>query len=136
MILQPVCTEDEIARMVHRFYEKVRADAQLGPIFDAQIAPEQWPVHLRKMVDFWSSLLRGTARYSGTPMPRHAALPGLSATLFQRWLALFVDTTAELGNPDMEQQANELARRIARSLWLGYQTCNFPERLPTDLSVA
>ena len=54
-------------------------------------------------------------------MPKHAALPGLNAQLFQRWLALFRQTTATLGNDAMAERANELAGRIAESLWYGYQ---------------
>ncbi len=73
------------------------------------------------MVDFWSSALRGTARFRGSPMPRHAALPGLSIELFQRWLRLFRQTTSALPNAALAAQANDLASRIAQSLWYGYK---------------
>ena len=91
----------------------------LGPIFEAHIS--QWDRHLATMVDFWSGALRGTARFRGAPMPKHAALPGLDVQLFQRWLALFHRTTATLGNDAMAERANELAGRVAESLWYGYQ---------------
>jgi hemoglobin len=70
-----LCTEEEVVRLVHTFYSKVRNDAGLAPIFESHVV--DWDRHLAKMVDFCSSALRGTARYSGTPIPRHAALPGL-----------------------------------------------------------
>ena len=114
-----LCTEEEVQQLVHGFYAQVREDPVLGPIFDAHV--KDWTPHLAKMVDFWSSALRGTARFRGTPMPKHIALPGLSAQLFERWLALFRRTTAGLGNPPMQQRADELAGRIAESLWYGYQ---------------
>jgi hemoglobin len=114
-----ICTEDEVTRLVHAFYGAVRQDPVLGPIFDTHV--RQWDRHLATMVDFWSSALRGTARFRGAPMPKHAALPGLHAQLFQRWLALFHQTTASLGNDRMAERANELAGRIAESLWYGYQ---------------
>lgn len=114
-----LCTEEEVTRLVHGFYAEVRRDALLGPIFEAHV--RGWDRHLATMVDFWSSALRGTARFRGTPMPKHAALPGLSAQLFQRWLVLFRQTTATLGNDAMAERANELAGRIADSLWYGYQ---------------
>lgn len=126
-----LCTEDEIAVLVHSFYGRVRADAVLGPIFDAHV--KDWDTHLAKMVDFWSSTLRGTARFRGTPMPRHVALPGLTADLFDRWLALFDETTASLANPDMRERANDLARRIAESLWYGYQMSRGGDALPEPL---
>jgi hemoglobin len=114
-----LCTEEEVHQLVHRFYDSVRDDATLGPIFDAHV--RDWDRHLATMVDFWSGALRGTARFRGTPMPRHVALPGLSADLFRQWLALFRATTAALPNAAMGQRANDLAERIAESLWYGYQ---------------
>ena len=106
-------------RLVHGFYALVREDPVLGPIFDTHV--RDWTPHLAKMVDFWSGALRGTARFRGTPMPKHVALPGLSADLFGRWLTLFRQTTAGLDNPAMENRANDLAHRIAEGLWYGYQ---------------
>jgi hemoglobin len=114
-----LCTEEEVHRLVHGFYAQVREDPLLGPIFDTHV--HDWTPHLAKMVDFWSSALRGTARFRGTPMPKHVALPGLSVELFQRWLTLFRRTTAGLGNPAMQERADELAHRVADSLWYGYQ---------------
>lgn len=129
-----LCTDEEIAVMVHAFYAEVRRDAQLGPIFDRNI--DDWDKHLAKLVDFWSSILRGTARFSGTPMSKHAALPGLSAELFQRWLALFRDTTAAQANQAMGKQAYAMAQRIAQSLWLGYQMGNHPDVPPRQMVLA
>jgi len=114
-----LCTEDEVRQLVHRFYDAVRRDEVLGPIFDSHI--QEWDRHLATMVDFWSSALRGTGRFRGAPMPRHAALPGLDASLFQRWLALFGETTSTLANAAMAERANDLAARVAESLWYGYR---------------
>jgi len=126
-----LCTEDEIVLLVHSFYGRVRADEALGPIFDAHV--QNWDTHLAKMVDFWSSSLRGTARFRGTPMPKHVALPGLSSELFGRWLTLFGQTTATLRNVPMRQRAEDLARRIAESLWYGYQLSHGSDALPKSL---
>ena len=115
-----LCTEEEIVQLVYGFYDAVRADAVLGPIFNQHV--KNWDTHLPVMVDFWSSALRGTARFRGSPMPKHAALPGLSIELFQHWLALFRETTATLPNAALAEKANDLAKRIAQSLWYGYQT--------------
>lgn len=126
-----LCTEQEIITLVHRFYDRIRTDDQLGPVFNAHI--DDWDLHLDTMVKFWSSLLRGTATFSGRPMPKHAVLPDLTAPMFHHWLALFDLTTDELNNPAMAAQAKDFARRIARQLWMGYQTNNFPDRPVSDL---
>ncbi|WP_399682695.1 group III truncated hemoglobin [Xenophilus sp.] len=125
------CTEKEVTKLVHDFYARVRADATLGPIFDRHI--DDWDHHLAKLVDFWSAILRRTARFTGAPMPRHAALPGLDATLFRHWLALFRQTAAEQPNQAMAEQACAMAERIAQSLWMGYQMSREPDAMPSPL---
>jgi hemoglobin len=114
-----LCTEEEIVSLVHAFYARVRSDPQLGPIFDRHIA--DWDAHLGRLVDFWSSVLRRTGRFSGAPMPKHNALPDLSAELFERWLGLFAQTTAAQPNSALKAHADAAAGRIAQSLWYGYQ---------------
>ncbi len=114
-----LCTEEEITALVHQFYARIREHENLGPIFNAHI--DDWPAHLDKLCDFWSSILRRTGRFSGAPMPKHVALPGLNAELFQQWLALWRTTAAEQANAQMAQQAVAAAERIAQSLWMGYQ---------------
>lgn len=126
-----LCTEEEVQHLVHTFYASVREHGQLGPIFEAHV--RDWNRHLATMVDFWSGALRGTARFRGTPMPKHIALPGLSADLFRQWLALFRATTAALSNGAMRDRANDLAERIAESLWHGYKMSRQIDRVPQVL---
>jgi hemoglobin len=126
-----LCSEDEVAALVANFYSRVRDDELLGPIFARHV--RDWDRHLPKMVDFWSSALRRTARYRGTPMPVHNALPGLDAALFARWVRIFRATTAAQGNAALQSRADELAERIAQSLWYGYQLHHRPGQLPRDL---
>lgn len=127
-----LCTEEEVASLVHAFYARVRKDEVLDPIFGARIA--DWDHHLAKLVDFWSAILRRTARFSGTPMAKHAALPGLSLELFERWLGLFEITLTEQPNRAMADQALQAAHRIAQSLWSGYQMSRDPKALPAEVS--
>lgn len=127
-----LCSEVEVSNLVHAFYARVRQDEVLGPIFDTHV--DDWDHHLVKLVDFWSSILRRTGRFSGAPMPKHAALPGLSADLFQRWLALFRETAQAQPNRAMGEQACTMAERIAQSLWMGYQMSRDPDAMPTALS--
>ena len=126
-----LCSEEEIAELVRRFYARVRGDAQLGPIFNARV--HDWDAHQAKLCDFWSSALRGTRRFRGTPMPVHAALPGLTAELFGHWLQLFDATLATLPNAALRARAGELAHRIADSLWYGYQLANHAPASPADI---
>lgn len=63
MMAQTGLDEDVLHALVHRFYDKVRVDPLLGPIFDARIA--DWGPHLDRMVAFWSSVALMTGRYHG-----------------------------------------------------------------------
>ncbi len=104
-----------ISDLVDRFYAAVRDDALLGPIFAERIA--DWPMHLGRMKAFWSSVLHNSGTYSGSPMQKHLAIPGLDATHFERWLALFRATLDDLArDPAAAPHVEERARMIATSL--------------------
>jgi len=123
-----LCTEDEIIQLAHGFYDRVRKDEVLGPVFNRHVKDRD--THLPKRVDFWSSALQGTARLRGAPLPKRAALLGLTIELFQRWLLLFGQTTDALPNTALAARAKDLAKRIAQSLWCGYQIKQ-GQRLPS-----
>ena len=108
--------EAMIRRVVHAFYDRVRADDVLGPIFAPRIS--DWEAHLAKMCDFWSSVLLMTGRYHGRPMPAHAALP-IDAAHFARWLALFEGTVREVCPGAAADRFIERSQLIAESLARG-----------------
>lgn len=89
-------TEESIAVLVDTFYTRVRQDERLGPVFE-RVVGEEWEPHLEKMRAFWSSLTLGSGRYKGNPMMAHLLLmPRVGAEHFERWLALWRATAAEL----------------------------------------
>jgi hemoglobin len=105
-----------IETLVRRFYEKVRADTLLGPIFEARIL--DWEPHLKRMFDYWSSVALMTGRYHGTPMVKHLPLP-IDTEHFDRWLALFEQTAREVCPTKAADHFIDRARRIAESLETG-----------------
>lgn len=109
-------TEAMIERLVRAFYDKVRADEVLGPIFEARI--RDWEPHLQQMFAFWSSVALMTGRYHGTPMVKHNRLP-VDAAHFDRWLGLFEQTARKICPPEAAGHFMERARRIASSLEMG-----------------
>lgn len=109
--------EAMIRMVVHAFYARVRADAELGPIFDRVV--EDWDAHLDKLCDFWSSALLATGRFKGAPMPAHARLAEIAPAHFVRWLALFRQTVEQLCPPDAAALFAAKSELIAQSLQLG-----------------
>jgi hemoglobin len=105
--------EARLTVLVRRFYDRVRADALLGPIFAARI--DDWEPHLERMVSFWSSVTLMTGSYHGAPVPKHADL-ALTWDHFERWLALFRETAYETCPSAGAAHVIERAERIARSL--------------------
>lgn len=125
----PELTEADLERVVHAFYARVRADAQIGPIFNDAI--HDWPGHLDKLSAFWSSVMFTSGRYKGRPMPahvRHAAR--ITPQGFARWLALWRETTDELLPARHAAAMQEKAERIAESLMLGIDF--YRSKLPAD----
>lgn len=117
-VLPDTLDEEMIHAVVHGFYDEIRKDDLLGPIFNGAIAPEAWPRHLAKMCDFWSALLLRTGRYDGRPLPPHLAIPGLGDAHFQRWLTLFRATVLRLCPPEVAGLFMDRALRIAHSFRL------------------
>lgn len=112
--------EDYIASFVDRFYAKVQTDDLLGPIFDARI--DDWPAHLTKMKGFWRSILHNSGEFSGSPMRKHIAIPGIDAGHFSHWLELFYATLREEAPTNEATRAvGEKARMIADSLLTGIE---------------
>lgn len=87
-------SEAAIRALVGSFYDEVRRDDLLGPVFARHIV--DWSLHLPKMHDFWSAVARGTGRYAGRPLEVHRAIPDLSPAHFDRWLALWEATVSRV----------------------------------------
>lgn len=113
--------EPMIARLVDGFYDRVRADGLLGPVFEERIS--DWGPHLEQMRLFWSSVALMSGVYHGRPMPKHLPLP-VDGRHFDRWLELFEATARDLCPPAAADHFIERARRIAESLELGIAGAN------------
>ncbi|UYN99776.1 MAG: group III truncated hemoglobin [Devosia sp.] len=112
----PEGLDDALIRaVVDHFYARARADDVIGPVFNRVIAEDEWPAHLSRIADFWSSMLLGTGRYDGRPMPKHLAIPELSDAHFLRWLRLFRETVDELCPPDIAAIFIERSERVGNS---------------------
>ena len=112
----PELTEQQIAILVDRFYDKVRVDPMLGPVFNAAV--DDWPEHKRLLTSFWASITLGARSYRGNPMARHRGHP-IRAEHFDHWLALWRQTAAEVLAPEHAQLVSGHADRIGRSLRYG-----------------
>ncbi|MGA8938188.1 MAG: group III truncated hemoglobin [Acidobacteriaceae bacterium] len=123
MQIHPRISAEEISNLVDRFYEKVRLDPEIGPVFNEAV--EDWPTHLSLLKDFWSTVLFTEHRYKGNPLATHLKLP-LEPSHFRRWLALFAETAREVMPPDHAALVIAKSQRIAENfkLAIAYQSKN------------
>lgn len=124
-----IATIEDIRLLVDTFYEKVREDRLIGPIFDS-IIRDNWPTHLDKMYRFWQTVLLEDLTYSGSPFGAHIHLP-LEKPHFERWLSLFSETLRENFKGEKSDEAQWRAEKMAEmfQLKLGYYRNN-PNKKP------
>ena len=106
-----IITLEDIKILVNTFYEKVREDELLAPIFHERIQ-DRWPRHLEKMYAFWQTVLLNEKTYCGSPFPPHAQLPA-NHSHFQRWVELFIETADKLFKGKKTEEAKWRAEKIA-----------------------
>lgn len=108
-------TEEQITRIVHTFYDRVRADPLLAPVFASRIG-DAWDPHLSRMVAFWKGVLRGTPGFVGDPVGKHRALDEVGPHHFDRWLELFAEVLAECVAPNVAADIHARAARMRVAL--------------------
>ena len=111
-------SEAELRALVDRFYARVREDELIGPVFNDAV--HDWPEHLAKLGDFWSSVMLTTGQYKGNPMAAHLKHRGrIDPAMFDRWLNLWRETARDMLSEDAARMVADKADRIAESLKLG-----------------
>ena len=72
------------------------------------------------MKHFWASVLHASGSFSGNPMQKHIAIPGIEESEFRRWLMLFEETLAAIApSEEATDMVTARARQIADSLLTG-----------------
>lgn len=115
MIKRTLDSPEAVRFLVDSFYEKVQADAFIGPIF-TDVAQVDWSKHLPKMYAFWESLILGNNAYDGHPFRPHLIVnqkQTLTIDHFERWLQLFSATLSENFSGETADQVRQRATQIA-----------------------
>ena len=116
-----ISERDDIRKLVHEFYDKVRANALLGPVFNNTIS--NWPSHLEHLTDFWESNLLFKKSYKGDPIKKHidvdrAHSQSINAMHFGVWINLWYETVDELFEGEVAQIAKNRARNMGTFIHL------------------
>jgi|SRR5690606_35974782 len=106
-----IATIEDVKELVDVFYDRIREDELLAPIFNG-IIQDRWPQHLNTMYTFWQTVLLGEHTYFGSPFVPHAKLP-VEHVHFERWLHLFNGTVDELFAGKIANEAKWRAEKMA-----------------------
>jgi len=116
---------EDIALLVREFYNKIRKDNILGPIFNGMIL--DWSTHLDHLTTFWESSLFMTKtikkRYSGNPIEAHLKVDAftdytINETHFGIWLNYWMQTIDQLFEGEVANNAKRRARKMATFIHL------------------
>lgn len=112
---------EDVSLLVHSFYSKIRANDELGPIFNKAI--KDWEHHLEHLTDFWESQLFRKNVFVGNPLKKHVEVDQannneISNDLFGLWLQFWIQTLDELFEGDKVDLAKNRARNIAGFLFM------------------
>lgn len=108
--------EARLATLVERFYDKVRIDPLLGPVFNPRV--DDWDAHKVLMTSFWTTVALHTGHYRGNPLGKHQPLP-IGVQHFQRWLALWRETADEVLDAESAALMIGYAERIGYGMRVG-----------------
>lgn len=106
-------SREQIILLVDKFYDKVKQDPLIGPIF-VEKAKVNWDEHLPKLYNFWEDLLFGSENYRGRPFPPHLKF-NLQTEHFEKWLELFNQTVDEHFYGLKADEVKARALRIAQN---------------------
>lgn len=105
-----------LRRVIVAFYERVKRDDRLGPVF-AAIVGNDWDAHVEKVCSFWLYVTRLKSGYGSRDfMPAHLKHPAIQASLLPQWLHLFRQTANELCAGQVADLLIDIAKRMAVSI--------------------
>ena len=122
--LGDIRNREDIKCFVDLFYDRIRQDESLGPIFNG-IVQLEWESHLELMYRFWDSVLFGAGSYKGNPLAAHLAVNenvrkvrgnGMQQDEFSHWLKLFRESLDQLFIGPVVERAKRGAMRMATHL--------------------
>lgn len=123
MLQREINNREDVFLLISIFYNKIKKDEFIGPIFLNAIKDDEWQDHLEKLTDFWETNLFFAKKYKGNPMKVHQQLDAnnnftISQKHFGKWLELWISTVDELFYGEKALKAKNNARNISFSLYM------------------
>ena len=111
-------TREDVRNLVFTFYDIIKIDEKLGPIFLEIIPTEKWGSHIEKLTDFWMAQLFGIMNFKGNPVQAHRDVDkyfnhSISQDHFTHWLGLWFATVDALYTGEKALLAKQRAQNMA-----------------------
>jgi hemoglobin len=120
---KPIASREDVDFLVRRFYEQVRDNELLGPVFNGVV--QDWEVHLVHLSDFWEMILLqtgpGAGKFNPTKVHREVDAKvdySIDQVHFGNWLELWFGTIDQYYEGEVAEYAKEHARRMAHMLFM------------------
>ena len=113
--MHDISTQADVMLLINTFYDKVKKDDTIGPIFK-EIIGDDWSHHLPTMYKFWDMVLLSKPGYEGYPTKKHTEIDRripLQKEHFDRWIALWDETIDHLFTGNVAMQAKEKAKLMS-----------------------
>lgn len=119
--MQDIESREDINKLVTLFYDRIKVEPILGPIFIRAI--QDWPTHIEHLTDFWQSQLLFNKRFRGNPAEAHARVDknenhSISSEHFGLWMNIWFATIDELYEGEIAERAKRNARKLNTHLFL------------------
>ena len=114
-IMKDIEVRADIIRLIDTFYEKIKVNPLLGPIF-IEVVLLNFEQHLPILYDFWCTVLLGEQSYHRNAMEAHLALAKktpMTKGHFDEWLLIFTATVDELYQGEKADEIKYRAQSIA-----------------------
>jgi len=111
----------DISFLVHQFYDKIRADQEIGFYFNTMI--KDWDAHLEKLTDFWETNLFAVKKYKGNPNEVHNKVDShfegkITSNEFGIWLNYWFQTLDEHFEGENAETLKRRARKMGTFLFV------------------
>lgn len=111
----------DLALLVTEFYKKIRADKEIGYLFNETIT--DWNEHLEKLTDFWETNLFPVKKYTGDPIKAHQEIDkhfnhAITSDVFGIWLNLWFTTLDELFEGENVAILKRRARKMSTFMFI------------------
>jgi hemoglobin len=111
----------DVSFLVHQFYDKIRADEEIGFYFNEVIS--DWDAHLEKLTDFWETNLFGVRKYKGNPHTVHNEVDAhfdekITPNEFGIWLNHWTQTLDEHFEGENVETLKRRARKMSTFLYM------------------